>query len=263
MRLKTLAGATAAAAGSAFLYRKFLRQPILTWGAAADEAAARLPGDELLENADGVATRAITIDAPRSAVWPWLAQMGPAPRGGAYTPLRQHKHAEQGLPCRTRAQQSASPSATSSSRSSFRDRGRSCSLAGSSSASTAPPRRPPGQRSRSSRSASPSTSGASGSSRRSDEALPAPGTRPRRFVAVGPYRWVRNPIYVAALAVVLGEAWLFLSPALLAYAGAMAIVCHAFVVAYEEPTLRRRFGVVYDDYLATVDRWIPHLPGRN
>ena len=46
---------------------------------------ARLPGDELLENADGIATRAITIDAPASAVWPWIAQMGPAPRGGAYT----------------------------------------------------------------------------------------------------------------------------------------------------------------------------------
>jgi hypothetical protein len=85
MSLKTLAGATAAAAGSAFLYRKFLRQPILTWGATAEEAAARLPGDELLEDADGVATRAITIDASPSAVWPWIAQMGPSPRGGAYT----------------------------------------------------------------------------------------------------------------------------------------------------------------------------------
>jgi hypothetical protein len=85
MRFKTLARTTAAAVGSAFLYRKFLRQPILTWGATADEAAARLPGDELLENADGVATRAITIDAPPSAVWPWIAQMGPSPRGGAYT----------------------------------------------------------------------------------------------------------------------------------------------------------------------------------
>src|SRR3954464_16097262 len=85
MRLKTLAGAAAAATGGAFLYLKFLRQPILTGGATAEEAAARLPGDELLEEADGVATRAITIDAPRSAVWPWIAQMGPSPRGGAYT----------------------------------------------------------------------------------------------------------------------------------------------------------------------------------
>jgi hypothetical protein len=66
-------------------YRRLLRRPILTWGATPEEAAARLPGDELLEEADGVATRAITIDAPRSAVWPWIAQMGPGPRGGAYT----------------------------------------------------------------------------------------------------------------------------------------------------------------------------------
>jgi hypothetical protein len=67
------------------LYVRVLRQRLLTWGATSDEAAARLPGDELLANADGVATRAITIDAPASAVWPWLAQMGPSPRGGAYT----------------------------------------------------------------------------------------------------------------------------------------------------------------------------------
>jgi hypothetical protein len=84
MRLKTLALA-AGATGVAIVYRKFLRGPILTWGATAEEAATRLPGDELLEDADGVATRAITIDAPRSAVWPWIAQMGPSPRGGAYT----------------------------------------------------------------------------------------------------------------------------------------------------------------------------------
>src|SRR5215210_372035 len=85
MRPKTLARAAAAAAAGAFLYLKFLQRPILTWGATAEEAAARLPGDELLEEADGVATRAITIDAPRSAVWPWIAQIGPSPRGGAYT----------------------------------------------------------------------------------------------------------------------------------------------------------------------------------
>ena len=64
---------------------ELLRRPILTWGATDDEAAGRLPGDELLEDAHGVATRAITIKAPVGAVWPWLAQLGPAPRGGAYT----------------------------------------------------------------------------------------------------------------------------------------------------------------------------------
>ena len=67
------------------LYRRMLRDAILNWGATDGEARARLPGDELLEPADGVATRAITIDAPASAVWPWIVQMGPSPRGGAYT----------------------------------------------------------------------------------------------------------------------------------------------------------------------------------
>ena len=67
------------------LYHVLLRRPILTWGATDAEARSRMPGDELLEDADGVTTRAIEIDAPASAVWPWLAQMGPAPRGGAYT----------------------------------------------------------------------------------------------------------------------------------------------------------------------------------
>ncbi|HEY7562546.1 MAG TPA: SRPBCC family protein [Gaiellaceae bacterium] len=73
------------AAALAVLYARFLRRPVLTWGATEGEAAARLPGDELLEEADGVATRAIEIEAPPDAVWPWIAQMGPAPRGGAYT----------------------------------------------------------------------------------------------------------------------------------------------------------------------------------
>jgi hypothetical protein len=62
-----------------------VRRPILTWGATSEEAASRLPGDELLEDADGVSTRAITINTPAASVWPWLAQMGPSPRGGAYT----------------------------------------------------------------------------------------------------------------------------------------------------------------------------------
>jgi hypothetical protein len=69
----------------AALYPLFLRRKILDWGATEDEAAARMPGDELLEDADGVSTRAITVDTPAGAVWPWLAQIGPSPRGGAYT----------------------------------------------------------------------------------------------------------------------------------------------------------------------------------
>ena len=71
--------------GLGFAYTRLVRGQVLTWGATEVEATARLPGDELLEEADGVATRAIEIEAPPQAVWPWIAQMGPAPRGGAYT----------------------------------------------------------------------------------------------------------------------------------------------------------------------------------
>jgi protein-S-isoprenylcysteine O-methyltransferase Ste14 len=59
-------------------------------------------------------------------------------------------------------------------------------------------------------------------------------------VVSGPYQWVRNPIYLAALTVILGEAWLFHSAALLVYSAAMAALFHVFVIAYEEPALRRR-----------------------
>jgi hypothetical protein len=62
-----------------------VRRPILTWGATQAEAASTLPGDDLLPAADGISTRAIDIAAPPADVWPWIAQMGPAPRGGAYT----------------------------------------------------------------------------------------------------------------------------------------------------------------------------------
>jgi len=62
-----------------------VRRPILTWGATQAEAAGTLPGDDLLPAADGISTRAIDIAAPPADVWPWIAQMGPAPRGGAYT----------------------------------------------------------------------------------------------------------------------------------------------------------------------------------
>ena len=82
MRLRT---GLAALLGLAVLYRLRLREPILTWGATKEEVTATLPGDELLEAADGIATRAIEIDAPPAAIWPWIAQMGPSPRGGAYT----------------------------------------------------------------------------------------------------------------------------------------------------------------------------------
>jgi hypothetical protein len=66
------------------VYERALRKRILNWGATEKEAAMALPGDELLPDAEMVATRAITIDTPPSAIWPWLVQMGVG-RGGAYT----------------------------------------------------------------------------------------------------------------------------------------------------------------------------------
>lgn len=92
------------------------------------------------------------------------------------------------------------------------------------------------------------------------QGTPGPWDAPRRFVAVGPYRWVRNPIYIGALLAVVGEAWLFLALPLLVYAVGMAISFHLFVMGYEEPTLRRRFGETYVEYLRTVPRWIPRPP---
>lgn len=91
---------------------------------------------------------------------------------------------------------------------------------------------------------------------------PGPWDAPRRVVATGPYRWVRNPIYIGVLLVLVGEAWLFLSLPLLVYAGAAAVAFHAFVVGYEEPTLLRSFGDTYAGYRRTVPRWIPRPPRR-
>jgi len=86
---------------------------------------------------------------------------------------------------------------------------------------------------------------------------------PRRVVAAGPYRWVRNPIYIGALLIVGGEAWLFLSVDLLVYAGALAVAFHLLVIGYEEPRLRARFGEQYEAYRRAVSRWIPHPPHAN
>jgi hypothetical protein len=85
MKMKRIGAVLVGGAGALLAYRGLLRRRILNWGATTEERIARLPGDELLEAADGVATRAISIDAPAAAVWPWIAQMGPYPRGGAYT----------------------------------------------------------------------------------------------------------------------------------------------------------------------------------
>ena len=85
MRTATKMLATAAGTAAALeTTRRLVRTPVLTWGATDEEAGRALPGDELLEDPAVVSTRAITIDAPPAAVWPWLVQMGSG-RGGAYT----------------------------------------------------------------------------------------------------------------------------------------------------------------------------------
>lgn len=86
---------------------------------------------------------------------------------------------------------------------------------------------------------------------------PAPFDPPRRLVARGPYRAVRNPMYIGAGLALAGASLLYRSAALLGFAAGFLIVCHLFVLVYEEPTLRRMFGAEYDDYCGRVGRWWP------
>ena len=88
---------------------------------------------------------------------------------------------------------------------------------------------------------------------------PAPIDPPKELVARGLYRFVRNPMYFGVLLALLGEAWLFRSGALLVYALIVFTWQHLFVVFYEEPALRRKFGESYSDYLARTPRWIPRI----
>ena len=74
--IKTVIGTAWVTGTGAIAYPLFFRRQCLTWGATAEEASGQLPGDELLPEADLVSTRAVTIDAPPGAVWPWLVQMG-------------------------------------------------------------------------------------------------------------------------------------------------------------------------------------------
>jgi protein-S-isoprenylcysteine O-methyltransferase Ste14 len=86
---------------------------------------------------------------------------------------------------------------------------------------------------------------------------PAPLFPTRRLVVAGFYRYVRNPIYLAAVSVILGEGMILGDVNILAY-GVLAWLGTAwFVVAYEEPTLRKTFGAEYDAFYNNVPRWIP------
>jgi protein-S-isoprenylcysteine O-methyltransferase Ste14 len=93
---------------------------------------------------------------------------------------------------------------------------------------------------------------------------PAPYDPPVRLVTAGPYRWSRNPMYVAVLLVTFGLAGLTGSALVAGYAAMLWAIFHVWIRAYEEPRLRRQFGPDYDDYRAAVPRWLglPPTPSR-
>lgn len=94
---------------------------------------------------------------------------------------------------------------------------------------------------------------------RRGDGTPNPLDPPRRFVASGLYRVVRNPMYVSVGLVILGQAIAHGSALVVLCLLALWLVVHLFVVLVEEPMLRRRFGAEYEEYLTRVPRWLPRL----
>ena len=88
---------------------------------------------------------------------------------------------------------------------------------------------------------------------------PAPIYPTATLVVSGAYRYVRNPMYLAVLTIILGQALLFGSLGALGWGLVVWLTVHAFVLAYEEPTLSSTYGAQYDAYRANVRRWIPRL----
>jgi len=88
---------------------------------------------------------------------------------------------------------------------------------------------------------------------------PAPIAPTRNLVVTGLYRHVRNPIYVAVVAIILGQAVLMGDWRLIVYGAVLWFFFHVFVVAYEEPTLEQTFGKEYEAFRTAVPRWIPRM----
>jgi protein-S-isoprenylcysteine O-methyltransferase Ste14 len=88
---------------------------------------------------------------------------------------------------------------------------------------------------------------------------PAPIAPTERLVVGGAYRYVRNPMYVAVLSMILGQALLYADWPLVLYAGIVAVTVFTFVKLYEEPTLARRYGDEYEAYRRAVPGWLPRL----
>jgi protein-S-isoprenylcysteine O-methyltransferase Ste14 len=91
---------------------------------------------------------------------------------------------------------------------------------------------------------------------------PAPIDPPKKLVEEGPYRIVRNPMYWSVAFVLLGEALVFHSLTLAGLAAALFAGANLFVLFYEEPVLRRKFGAEYEDYCRRVPRWLPRLKAK-
>ncbi len=89
---------------------------------------------------------------------------------------------------------------------------------------------------------------------------PAPIDPPKVFVSRGLYRWVRNPMYLAIGLILTGEAILFESWTLLVFTVFIWLIQHLFVLLYEEPVLKQKFGPEYEAYLKSVPRWLPRIP---
>jgi protein-S-isoprenylcysteine O-methyltransferase Ste14 len=87
-----------------------------------------------------------------------------------------------------------------------------------------------------------------------------PTDPPVAMVVRGVYRWVRNPMYVGNLGVILGVGLALGSPLVLVYFALLTAATHAYVTRHEEPVLRARYGAPYDRYRAAVARWLPHAP---
>ena len=88
---------------------------------------------------------------------------------------------------------------------------------------------------------------------------PAPIAPPSNLVVSGLYRYVRNPIYIAVVAVILGQGVLFADWRLLEYGALLWLFFHVWVVMIEEPTLKQTFGTEYESFRTNVPRWIPRL----
>lgn len=93
----------------------------------------------------------------------------------------------------------------------------------------------------------------------SGKGTPAPFDPPRQLVNRGPYRFVRNPMYIGAGLALMGAAVFYESWPLLSYTGVFFLITHCFIVWYEEPTLRRTFGQDYETYCQRVKRWLPSI----